>query len=133
LKVINKSTTDPAEFPNVFKANFDANLLDVIVAGYAEDGVLDLGGGNAFRGREQIRLAISKFLAPRLPIGVTPRKALVTGDHAVVLFDWSIKGLAPDGSPVEMAGAAVDVLRREDDGVWRQILDLPFGHATPVV
>ncbi len=126
-----RSTRDPAEFPNVFKANFDAQLIDVLVGGYADDGVLDLGGGNVFRGRDQIRLAIANFLAPRLPISVALRKTLVTGDHAVVLFDWSIRGEAPDGSSVEMGGAAVDVLRRHNDGVWRQILDLPFGHATP--
>ena len=124
------STSEPSDFPDVFKANFDAKRIDAIVGGYADDGVLDLGGGNVFRGRDQIRLAIANFLAPGLPISVARRRTLVTGDHAVVLFDWSIKGQAPDGSPVEMGGAAVDVLRREHDGVWRQILDLPFGHAT---
>lgn len=125
-----QSTTDPADFPANFKANFDAKRIDIIVAGYAEDAVLDLGGGHVFRGREQIRPAIANFLAPGLPIMVTPRKTLVTGGQAVVLFDWSIKGQAPDGSPVEVGGGAVDVLRLENDGVWRQILDLPFGHAT---
>ena len=123
-------TNNPADFPSVFKSNFDASLIDTIVAGYTEDGVLDLGGGNVFRGREQIRVAIENFLAPRLPISVTPRRTLVSGDDAVVLFDWLIKGVAPNGSPVDMGGAAVDVLRRGSNGVWRQSLDLPFGHAT---
>jgi ketosteroid isomerase-like protein len=124
-------TFNPSEFPAVFKANFDAGLIEAIVAGYGVDGVLDLGVGNVFRGRDRIRLAIANLLAPGPPINVTPRQTLATGDHAVVLFDGLISGNAPDGAPVEMGGAAVDVLRREGDGVWRQILDLPFGHATP--
>jgi ketosteroid isomerase-like protein len=124
-------TRDPAQFPHVFKANFDAQRIDTIVAGYAEDAVLDLGGGNRFAGRDQIRLAIANFLAPGLPISVTPRRTLVTGDRAVVLFDWTIAGNAPDGTPVAMGGAAIDVLTRGSDGIWHQILDLPFGHATP--
>lgn len=124
-------TLTPAEFPDVFKANLDGQLLDALVAGYAEDGVLDLGAGHVFTGRAQIRGAIANFLAPGLPISVTSRRTLVTGDHAVVLFDWSIEGRAQDGSAVAMGGSAVDVLRREEDGIWRQILDLPFGHGTP--
>jgi len=123
--------TNPADFAQVFKARFDARQLDALVVGYAEDAALDLGGGNVFRGHDAIRLALQNFLAPGLPIEVTPRRTLVSGDHAVVLFDWSIKGAAPDGTPVEMGGGAVDALRKEADGEWRQILDLPFGHATP--
>jgi len=123
--------TNPADFPDVFKARFDARRLDALVAGYAADAALDLGGGNVFRGRESIRLALANLLAPGLPIEVTPRHALVTGDRAVVFFDWSIKGAAPDGTAVEMGGSAVDVLRKETGGEWRQILDLPFGHVTP--
>ena len=122
---------NPADFPHVFKSRFDAKAIDALVAGYAADAALDLGGGNTFRGRDAIRLALANFLAPSLPIQVTPRRTLVTGDHAVVLFGWSIKGTAPDGTSVEMGGGAVDVLRKEADGEWRQILDLPFGHATP--
>ena len=122
--------TNPADFPHVFKARFDARQLDGLVAGYAADAALDLGGANVFRGHDAIRLALANFLAPGLPIHVTPRHALVTGDQAVVLFDWSIQGAAPDGSAIDMGGGAVDVLRREADGEWRQILDLPFGHAT---
>ena len=62
--MIGSQTFDPAEFPNVFKANFDAKLIDAIVSGYAEDGVLELGGGYVLRDRNKIRLAIANLLAP---------------------------------------------------------------------
>ena len=123
--------TNPADFPLVFKARFDARQLDALVAGYGPDAALDLGGGNVFRGHDAIRLALANFLAPGLPIEITPQHTLVTGDHAIVLFDWSIRGAAADGTFVEIGGGAVDALRKEADGEWRQILDLPFGHATP--
>ena len=131
--MVTTKLTNPADFPQMFKARFDARQLDALVAGYADDAALDLGGGNVFRGHQAIRLALTNFLAPGLPIAVTPRHTLVTGDHAVVLFDWTIKGAAPDGTPVEMGGGAVDALRKDADGEWRQVLDLPFGHATPGV
>jgi len=47
-----------------------------------------------------------------------------------VLFDWGIEGNAPDGTSVNMGGTAIDLLRRDADGVWRQLVDLPFGAAT---
>jgi len=47
-----------------------------------------------------------------------------------VMFDWVIDGTAPDGQKVLLQGSAVDVLRRGQDGYWRQFLDCPFGSAT---
>lgn len=122
--------TDPAQFAANFKARFDAADLDSLVAGYAADAVLDTGGGNAAHGHDAIRAVLTNFLAARLPIAVTSRHTTVTGDFAVTQFDWSISGNAPDGSPVAMGGSAVDVLRCDADGNWRQLIDLPFGAAT---
>ena len=61
---------------------------------------------------------------------VTPRTHSVSGDTALVMFDWVIDGIAPDGQKVLLQGSAVDVLRRGQDGYWRQFLDCPFGSAT---
>jgi len=72
----------------------------------------------------------SPFLAPRLPMQVTPRTHSVSGDTALVMFDWVIDGTAPDGQKVLLQGSAVDVLRRGQDGYWRQFFDCPFGSAT---
>lgn len=118
-----------AAFADAFAANFNRRDLDQIAAVYADDAVLDLGGGQSFRGREAIRAPLANFLAPGLPIVVTPRTSTETGDLAVVVFDWKIAGTGPDGAPVALSGTAVDVLRREAGG-WRQLIDLPFGAST---
>lgn len=123
-------TLDPANFAEVFKANFDAKALEALVDGYAEDAVLDLGDGNAARGRDQIRSVLENFLAPGLPITVNSTGTLASGDVAVTRFDWKIEGTAPDGTPVNLGGSAIDVLVRTADGSWQQKLDLPFGQAS---
>jgi uncharacterized protein (TIGR02246 family) len=122
--------TKPEEFAATFAATFNRGSLDEVVAGYTEDAVLNLGGGNVQRGHSEIRAALANFLAPRLPMQVTPRTHSVSGDTALVMFDWVIDGFAPDGQKVLMQGSAVDVLRRGQDGYWRQFLDCPFGSAT---
>lgn len=115
-----------AEFADAFAANFNRRDIDAIARFYAEDAVMDLGGGQRFAGRDAIRAPLANFLSAGLPIAVTPRSHAETGNTAVVVFDWSISGTAPDGTAVNLAGTAVDVLRREDGG-WRQLIDLPFG------
>jgi ketosteroid isomerase-like protein len=127
--MVTQLATEPATFARAFADNFNAGNLDRVVSFYATDAVLDLGGGNLLVGHNAIRAALANFLAPRLPIAVEPRTVTVSGDTAIVTFDWAIKGSDPDGNPVAMAGRAVDVLRRDPDG-WRQLIDLPFGAET---
>lgn len=124
------SAESPQDFPAVFAKNFNSRNIETVLAGYTDDAVLNLGGGKLFRGHAEIRHALMKFLAPALPIKVELRSHSVAGDIAIVLFDWSIEGNAPDGSLVSMKGNAADVLQRGADGSWRQLLDHPFGNST---
>jgi ketosteroid isomerase-like protein len=125
-------TKNQQDFPVVFAKNFNTGNIETVLAGYADDAVLNLGGGKIFRGHAEIRHALANFLASALPIKVELCSHSVTGDIAIVLFDWSIEGNAPDGSAVSIKGAAADVLQRDADGSWRQLLDHPFGSATEV-
>lgn len=120
-----------AEWPGVFERNFNRADLTALLASYTEDAVLDVGGANVMRGREAIRQGLENFLAPKLPISVRYKRIVESGDMAVVFFNWSIAGKAPDGADVKLGGDGVDVLRRGKDGYWRQYLDTPFGSSTP--
>ena len=122
--------SDPEDFATTFAAAFNRRNLDEIVAGYTPDAVLNLGGGKVMRGHSQIRTALADFLAPGLPMTVTPGAHASSGDTALAMFDWVIEGRAPDGRQILMQGSAVDVLARGEDGYWRQLLDCPFGPAT---
>lgn len=128
---MNQVTRHPNDFAAVFAANFNARNIDALVQNYTADAVLDLGGGTFLRGPDQIRGALENFLAPRLPITVTPGRVIVNGDIAYSTMTFSIEGNAPDGQAVKICGTAVDILRREADGILRQFIDLPFGVATP--
>ena len=122
--------TDIERFATTFAATFNRRNLDEIVAGYTHDAVLNLGGGAMMRGHSEIRTALADFLAPGLPMTVTPGAHTSSGDTALAMFDWVIEGRAPDGQQILMQGSAVDVLARGEDGYWRQLLDCPFGPAT---
>jgi ketosteroid isomerase-like protein len=78
---------------------------------------------------EDYRAALGGFLAMGLPIKLTLRHSLVSGDIALLVYDWTIKGTAADGNDVDLAGTTADVARRGDDNNWRFVLDNPFGTA----
>jgi ketosteroid isomerase-like protein len=57
------------------------------------------------------------------------RRVVTAGDLALMISDWSLTGKGPEGQPVQMAGRASDVLRRQRDGTWRAVIDNPLGTA----
>ncbi|HEY6686585.1 MAG TPA: hypothetical protein VI094_10320 [Propionibacteriaceae bacterium] len=72
------------------------------------------------------RRALEQFLAIGLPITMNVCNVYVSGDIALVVVDWSLKGTGADGSEVDMSGATADVARRGPDG-WKFVIDNPFG------
>jgi len=49
------------------------------------------------------------------------------GDIALLRSSWTFSGTNPSGEPIEMSGDSVEVLRRQPDGSWRVVIDLPYG------
>jgi ketosteroid isomerase-like protein len=50
-----------------------------------------------------------------------------SGDTALLCGKWQLSGNGPDGSAVEMRGNSIEVVRRQNDGSWRFVIDHPFG------
>jgi ketosteroid isomerase-like protein len=61
----------------------------------------------------------------RLDLEVT--RVLEADDLALVVGVWSFNGTGPDGEPVELEANNADVLRRQEDGTWRFVIDNPWG------
>lgn len=52
---------------------------------------------------------------------------IVTGDIALHIAPWQMKGNAPDGTEIAQSGLSVAVLRKQPDGSWRMVIDNPHG------
>jgi ketosteroid isomerase-like protein len=75
-----------------------------------------------------IRAALVPFVGLGGKLSYTRRFCVVSGDLALLSIDYALKGgKAPDGSPVEMTGATVELARRQQDGTWKYVIDLPAG------
>ncbi len=122
------ASNDPAQHPFAFSAAFNSADSDLIEAVYERTGVLVSRPGVAVTGAER-REANDRLASLGLPITVEPRHVYVAGDIALLIVDWSIGGVGPDGSVVDIHGTATDVARQAPDGSWKYVIDNPFGTA----
>ncbi|MEV6040903.1 nuclear transport factor 2 family protein [Nonomuraea sp. NPDC052116] len=103
----------------------DPQALDHV---YEDDAVLVPVPGHPVTG--PARLAANRHLQSfGLPIEARPKHVYVSGDIALLIVDWSMRGTARDGTKIDMSGTATDVVRRGPDGQWRYVIDNPHGTA----
>lgn len=119
----------PEEQPHVFATAFNTGDPDAIERVYEDASVFVSSPGNPTTGLDR-REANARMVSRGCPIEVRPRHVYVAGDIALLIVDWAITGTSPDGEPINIQGTATDVVRRGEDGVWRYIIDNPFGTAT---
>jgi ketosteroid isomerase-like protein len=118
----------PEDLNDLFGAAYNENDLERMLALYEPDALLDFGATGLARGHDAIRAALRPFLALRGNISYERRFCIVSGDLALLSIAFTLTGgRAPDGSPVETSGATVELARRQADGSWKYVVDLPNG------
>jgi ketosteroid isomerase-like protein len=95
---------------------------------YEPDALFEPEPGVVAHGHGEIRLALGELarLRPRLDLKGRPA-VLIAGEVALVSNDWSLSASLPDGSILRQHGVSADVLRRQNDGSWRVLIDQPRG------
>ncbi|POX53093.1 DUF4440 domain-containing protein [Streptomyces sp. Ru71] len=121
-------TSDAAQHPRVFAAAFNSGDPRALAAVYETGAVFAPRPGTAVTGAD-LRAANAAFQSLGVPITVRTRHAYVAGDLALLVVDWVLDGPGADGRPVHLEGTATDVARRGGDGLWRYVIDNPFGTA----
>jgi ketosteroid isomerase-like protein len=119
----------PEEIDRIFERELNAGSLDGVVALYEPTAAFTVEPGKVVTGTAAVREAIAGFLALKPNISLSPRVLANTGEIAMVSSKWQLKGTAPDGSAVDLAGESVEILRRQADGTWKFIIDSPWGLA----
>jgi len=119
--------TTPADVDRLFGEHVNAADLDALVDLYEADAALAQLDGTAVRGHRAIREALNGLRAAQAKIEMNVVKVVEGGSDVAVLFnDWRMKAVGPDGNPIEMTGKALEVVRRQKNGTWRFVIDLPY-------
>jgi ketosteroid isomerase-like protein len=119
----------PEEIDGIFERELNAANVEGLLALYEPGAAFTVEPGKVVTGTAAIREAIQGFLNLKPTIRLTPRVLANAGDIAMVSSKWTLKGSAPDGAAVNLAGESAEVLRRQADGTWKFIIDNPWGLA----
>ena len=120
----------PEDIDRLFADNLNAGKLDALVAIYEPQATLMPQPGKLVTGTAAIRESLAAFLAGKPKMTLTVRRVAESGDLAVTSAKWQMSMTGPDGKPAQMSGESVEVVRRQADGTWRAVIDLPFGAGT---
>ncbi|WP_347345355.1 nuclear transport factor 2 family protein [Microbacterium sp.] len=122
------TVSELSQLPLAFAERFNARDVEGLLALNAPGALFVPQPGVPVSG-DDVRGALEQFLSLQLPIAMTPRHAFESGTVGLVVADWTIEGVAPDGSPVSLAGQTADVAVHDEAGGWRYAIDNPFGTA----
>ena len=105
-----------------------AGDLDGAVALYEPEAVLVTGPeeGMVARGSDSIRRFFSDFIAAKPNARTEVDLTIQVGDIAITGCNWVFEATGPDGSPVNVSGKSVEIVRRQPDGTWRYVIDNPY-------
>jgi ketosteroid isomerase-like protein len=104
--------------------------LDAALSLYEPDATFALPKGfgeGSVSGHDGLREAFNGFLAMSPELTVNAEKTLLSGDTALVIGNWTLKGRDADGNDIDTGGRYADVVRRQSDGSWLFVIDNPNG------
>ena len=112
-----------------FFKTFNQGNIEAVLAFYEPKAAFVAQPGQVVEGTASLRAAINGFLSMKPTLTMGKYQAVISGDIALSLVAWTLKGTGLDGKPVQMEGTGTDVLRRQADGRWLFVIDNPWGPA----
>ncbi len=120
-------TTDVDGHVAAYGAAFATGSSAVVDRFYEPAAVLVPQPGTPLTGAAERLAAYEHLLGFGVPMVARTRHLYVASDIALSVVDWSMRGTARQGYPLDLSGVAADVLRRGADGRWRYLINNPFG------
>ncbi len=121
------SARKPEELQELIEKALNEHNLDALVDLYEAGTALALPDGAMAHGKEGVRQAMGNFVGLKPVFKYSSKQVIQSDDIAMLAGKWTLKGTAPDGSNVEMAGQSAEVARKQADGTWLYIVDSPSG------
>ncbi|MGH2616012.1 MAG: YybH family protein [Thermomicrobiales bacterium] len=118
----------PEDFHQSYVDAFNSGDVASVVGLYERDARFVPQPNQVASGHAAIGEALRRFQAMGTMAAET-RYCVTSGDVALASASWQIKGIGPDGQPVDLQGASADLLRRQADDRWLLVVDHPFGGA----
>lgn len=123
------TVTTPDACDRILLAALESGDLETTVSLYEPTATLFKKSGSTVTGHEQIRLANAALIAIKPKFTIEFIKTTLSGDQTIATtrMKASLVGTAEDGREIRGDIHTLEVLRKQDDGSWRYIIDDPYG------
>ncbi|MDB5759813.1 MAG: hypothetical protein JWM30_3102 [Burkholderia sp.] len=119
----------PEDCDRILLAALEAGDIETSVALYEPEAALFSKSGEVMIGHEAIRANNAALIALKPTFHIERIVTTMNGDGSIATTRMiaRLEGTRADGKPVTSALHTLEVLRRQDDGSWRYVIDDPFG------
>ena len=117
----------PSDVDRLFAEALSSGDLEGALAMYEPDACFDDGDGSPAYGHEQIMAKLADLIALDPTLDCYEIDVVENGDMAVLRARWTFSGTNSDGASFDLQGRSIEVVRRQPDGTWRFVIDLPSG------
>ncbi|AOM78452.1 YybH family protein [Pedobacter steynii] len=104
-------------------AAFNTGNVATVMSMYDVTGVIVPEPGKSISGKENFEEAVKALLSIKGKMEIKTVYCLQAGDIAVARSEWNIT----DGDEVKVSAKGIEVLKQQDDGGWKIIVDHAFG------
>ena len=118
----------PEQAHELFVQFFNAGDIDSLISLYEPNALLVPFSNPRVQGQAAIRAAMLGFLERKDHMELALDKVFQADDIAILFSSWTLTD--PDGKALETSGQTSDVVRRQADGRWLFVIDIPQGAAT---
>lgn len=106
---------------------FEKNEIDAVMRSYEPGAAVLFEPGQPVTNDQQLRQMFSGMAAAKPAFTFADHEVVVSGDTAVHITPWQMTAHTPDGKEIKQSGLSVAVLRRQQDGSWKMVIDNPHG------
>ncbi len=121
----------PEDCDNLIVEALKRDDLEAAVALYEPDAAFVLDSGEVVTGQAAVREALKEWIGLDDVRWTKPIRAYVSADGNLALLrgSWTFTTKGATGEPVTTTGESAEVVRRQPDGTWLFVIDLPSGGA----
>jgi ketosteroid isomerase-like protein len=119
----------PEDCNRLLLAALEAGDIETSVLLYEPTAVLFKKSGETMTGHDAIRDNNAALIALKPTFLIEEIVTTLNGDQSIATtrMKASLKGTKADGAPVSGTINSLEVLRKQQDGTWRYVIDDPFG------
>ena len=116
----------PEQVIDGFIAAVNAGDIERVLTAYERGARLAFPGQPAV-GHDAIRGAIQNLLSQKPTMKGRTVSVSQVGDLALLRSEWALTGTDQTGARVDLSGESAELVRRQPDGTWLYVVDLPMG------